>query len=188
MAATTAALALGGAQILNSYQNSVGMGIQAQQEELVSEINAGMMKIRGEQALEQGKKDLEKFNRQVNQFKGTQKAVLAASGVSTESGSALEIQKQTDLFAAEDQDRIKNNAALQAWGYKTESVNTLLQGKYKAEAYRNQATGTLLGGIAQAGATVYGGTGKMKAPSDSVDFGEGTTTSGGTYNPSTYTT
>jgi len=165
MAAATAAIAA--VSFVSAYTQSVAMGEQAKQEELIAQNNASMAKIRIEQIKKQGDQEIAKFRGQGAQLKGTQKAAIAASGVDINYGSALQTQEQTEMLLMEDEQRMKNNIALQAWGFKTESVNASLQGKYKAMALRNQAQGTVLGGAINSAAMVYGGWGggKMKAPS-----------------------
>lgn len=172
MAAATAAFAV--ATMASAYSQSVAMGEQAKQEELIAENNARMAKIRVEETLKQGEVDAAAFRGKMARFKGSQKAALAASGVDVNFGSAQRIQEETEMLAAVDEQRIKNNAALQAWGFQTESVNASLQSKYKAQALRNQGQTVLIGGAVSAGAIAYGGMGKMKAPTTGNGYDKAT--------------
>ncbi len=175
----------------SANSTATAMGEQANQEEMVAGINSEFLKVKANQALKQGEKDLDAFKVKSAKFKGDQLVALAQSGVSVDYGSALNARTETDLLSAEDEGRIKNNAALQAWGFKTESVNALLQGKYKAQGLRNQAQSTLLGGVAKAGAYAYG---SMKAPgkTEGGDEGKhkftgGTISTGSSYDTNEFT-
>ena len=174
-----AATAFAVATMASAYSQSVAMGEQAKQEELINENNQRMAKIRVEETLKQGESDAAKLRGQVAKFKGTQKASMAASGTDVNFGSNLAVRAETEMLALEDEQRIKNNAALQAWGYQVESVNSGFQAKYKANALRAQAQTALISGVAQAGAIYYGGRG-MKAPkTDGNTFSGGMTYTGG---------
>jgi hypothetical protein len=96
---------------------------------------------------------------------------MAASGVDVNTGSAAEAQKETAMLLIEDENRIKNNTMLEAWGYKTQGENALLQAQYNSQAYKNKAKSTLLGGVLQAGVTGYSAYSRMVPTSD--DFSGG---------------
>jgi hypothetical protein len=177
MAATAALAAV---SMSSAYTDSVAMGIQADQELLVAENNAAILRIKEKESIEQGKKNVQKLQEQGAKVKSTQKVAMATSGVQIGYGSAAKIAEDTDIALLEDEGRIRNNAMLEAWGYKTQATNTLLEGKYKADALKAKAAGTLLGGVLKGAAYAFEGFGKMKAP-ETKDYkipNSGTTISG----------
>jgi hypothetical protein len=66
----------------------------------------------------EGKQRLQTAN-----LKGTQRATLAANGVALGEGSALDILAGTDYMGEQDALTIRDNAARQAWGYRTQGQN-----------------------------------------------------------------
>jgi hypothetical protein len=168
-AATTAVLA--GLQLASAYNDSISLGLQAEQEMVNGEINNRIAKIRAEDAKAQGAEKLSKFQRDAKRFQGTQKAAAAASGVDVNFGSAAQAQKETAMLLIEDENRIKNNTMLEAWGYKVQGENALLQAKYNSKSYQNKSKSTLLGGVLQAGVTGYSAYSRMVPTGDDFTGG-----------------
>lgn len=174
MAVATSTLiagSLAGLQLAGAYNESVALGQQAGQERVNGEIASRMAKIREKDALEIGAERLSKFRRDAARFKGSQKAGIAAGGVSVNTGVAKALQEETELLMIEDEARIKNNTMLEAWGYKTQGQNALLQSKYNAKALENRAGSTLLSGVANAGVGLYNATAKVPTTSEYDGFG-----------------
>ncbi|OZI23752.1 hypothetical protein CAL26_09995 [Bordetella genomosp. 9] len=95
------------------------LGYQAQ----VSANNAQYAEWQAEDAEQQGVDAEAKSRQQTAQLKGTQRAALAANGVSLGGGSALDILAGTDYMGEQDALTIRDNAARQAWGYRTQGQN-----------------------------------------------------------------
>lgn len=160
-----AGLAVGGA-VMN-YQ--AGQKAADAEEEAAAQ-DAALMEIRAKNAIKIGAEEAGAYKRNIDKLLGTQAANTAASGIVVGVGSSADIRAETEQLAQEDIDRIKNNAKLEAWGFKTQGQNLLNNANNQARGLRNQATASLLGGVAQAGASVYkssGGFGKM---GDDVDY------------------
>lgn len=168
-----AASAMAMMTMASAWSQSSAMGDQAIQEETVARINSKLLDKKAEDALERGKSSAADFRKKADGFKGSQLAALAQSGVDVNYGSALNARTETDLLSIEDEEKIKNNAALEAWGYKTESINAQLNGKYKAQALRNQGNATLLGGISKG--IAYGAEGMSGSSSSSGSSSGGST-------------
>ena len=146
-----AGLALGGA-VMNY---TAGQKAAAAAEEAAQQ-DAALMEIRAKNAIKIGAEEAGAYKRNIDKLLGTQAANTAASGVVVGVGSSADIRSETEQLAQEDIDRIKNNAKLEAWGFQTQGRNLLTNAGNQATALRNQGTASLLGGIAQAGASIYG--------------------------------
>lgn len=75
---------------------------------------------------------------------GSQRARLAAQGVDVNSGSALDVQADTMALGELDALTIKNNAAREAWGYKTQQLQYSLQSEYDRSMSRARGVGSVL--------------------------------------------
>ncbi len=88
---------------------------------------------------------------QASQVVGEQRAAYASSGVDVDSGTAMDVQIAARMIGELDANTIRNNAAREAWGIKTQGRQMRKQGEQarkqgylQAQAYRDQATGTIL--------------------------------------------
>jgi hypothetical protein len=162
MAATTLAVIGASTALAGAYQDSIAMGIQADQEKLNAQQNAEILAIRAKEAAANSEKQAAQLKLKANQIKGAQKAALAASGVVVDYGSGAKIQEETELFAALDSENIKTNAYAEAWGFKFQAGQTLAQGNFNAMALKNKAKATLLTGVGNA--ANYGLQGFSKLP------------------------
>lgn len=80
----------------------------------------------------------------------SQIAAGAASGIRTDTGTALTLSGETASFSELDSLRITNNAVRQAWGYQTQANLDEWQGKQTQQASYLQAGSTLLTGTSNA--------------------------------------
>lgn len=115
--ATQAAL---NAQAQINRNNAVVAGYQAADSERRGAIAASNVRIKA------------------RQLKGAQRARLAASGVDLGTGNAADILTDTDYFGEVDAATTLDNAAREAWGYRTQAQNfqsesDLLRSRAKAE-------------------------------------------------------
>jgi hypothetical protein len=88
---------------------------------------------------------------------GTQRAVLGASGVDIESGSAREVVASQSELARLDALTIQSNAERKAWGFDIEATNQ----KAQAGLYRMQASHAKEAGMLNAFSSLLGGFGKV---------------------------
>jgi hypothetical protein len=88
---------------------------------------------------------------------GTQKAVLGASGVDIESGSAREVVASQNELARLDALTVQSNAERKAWGFDVEASNQ----KAQAGLYRMQAKNAKEAGMLNAFSSLLGGFGKV---------------------------
>lgn len=150
-----AATVMAAATLSGAYADSVSLGLQADAEKKQAEINNKIMNLKAKQAAENGEVGAAKLKAQANKMQGSQRAALAASGVVVDYGTAADIQDETSLFSSIDAEKIKNNAMLEALGYKMQGANILMQGEFNSMALNNKAQNSLLTGAIKAGAYGY---------------------------------
>lgn len=101
---------------------------QAAYTQRVAQNNAVEAERAAGKATAKGEQDAMMVRRQAAQAKGGQRAALAARGLDLNSGTAEQLQAQTDFFGEIDQATVRENAAETARGYRTQGAN------YKAQA------------------------------------------------------
>lgn len=154
--AAVSSIALGALALGGAVMNYTAGQKAAEAAEEAAQQDAALMEIRAKNAIKIGAEEAGAYKRNIDKLLGTQAANTAASGVVVGAGSSADIRSETEQLAQEDIDRIKNNAKLEAWGFQTQGRNLLTNAGNQAAALRNQGTASLLGGIAQAGASIYG--------------------------------
>ena len=78
---------------------------------------------------------------------GTQRSSIAANGIDVNSGSAARLQDDTAMLGELDALTIQNNAAREAYGYRVQAKQDLLNAGQTVQNGRTAATGSILGGI-----------------------------------------
>lgn len=115
----------------------------------LAEYNAKVARMQGQIALERGV-EAEKRQRMVgSQVMGTQRAAYAGQNVLLDDGTAMEAAGQSAYFGEIDALTVRNNAALEAWGYKQSALNSSIQGQMAYAQGISNAIGTILGGAGQ---------------------------------------
>ena len=160
MSFAVTAVVAAGATLYGGYMNYQDGQAQAENERMNARHTAEMMKIKEAEAKKINKNEAGKIRLKGEKLKGTQKVVSAASGVVINKGSNLDIQRETDFAILDDIETVKTNAALEAWGYKTQATNSLLQGEYNARAAQNQGTASLISSVGSAASSFAGAKGK----------------------------
>lgn len=154
MAALTTGLALlSGASAL--YQHKKGREA-AKGAERMAEFEASLLDSQADDAIARGAEEEAKFRAGVKKLKGSQRVALASQGIDINTGSALAVQEETEVLSELDALTIRNNARREAWGFKTQGQLTRAAGFGQAQSIRNQATSTLLTGVAGAASTYLG--------------------------------
>lgn len=120
------------------------------------DYNAGIADIQAADATRRGTLDANNLNSQTRQLAGSQRATLAASGVDVNSGTAAAIVDETYILGERDATTIRNNAALEAFGFQTQAADLRQQGAMAADAanqnartLRQEGWNTLMTGAAQ---------------------------------------
>ena len=182
MAAVSGMMAgMAGLSLYQAYGNSKSAEAEGEFKKQQFETNAKLAEMQSDDAMRRGYKAVEQIRTKAHQTKGAQRAALAAQGLDINSGSAAEIQDDTDRMSEEDVATAKTNAWREAWGYKMQAVNASGAAQMASIAGRNQARNSLLTGGIQAlnyGTQAYG---KMQGYSMREPAAAPTATAGGSY-------
>jgi hypothetical protein len=126
---------------------------QANYEGKVAEANAHQANEAAHESILQGQRDQQQLYRQVSQTKGTQQAAMAASGIDTSFGSALNVQRDTAQMGQEDAATLQRNTESRTKGLDISAANY----RGEASAASSRAFGAAVGGALNFGSTVLGG-------------------------------
>lgn len=132
--------------IASSFMQANALKQQAAYQQQQLNFKAQVADIQAQAATDEGEHEAEQVERQGQQVVGAQRVSAAAGGVDVNSGSALETQQSTTTMSALDALTARNNAARQAWGYKTEAATDIGQGNMDAISAQAQSNATLLTG------------------------------------------
>jgi hypothetical protein len=152
MGAFTAAMI--GLSAASTAMNYSAQRRQARAVEGAGKYNAQVAEMQAKDALTRGREAENTLARDTRGLLGTQRTILAASGVDVASGTARQIQDETETLGEYDRLIITNNAQREAWGYRTQGAMNLAAAKNEAQAYRSASRSTLLTGAAQM-ASIY---------------------------------
>lgn len=115
-------------------------------------FNISMSQIKEREAKRRGEADVQKLKTKTKQIIGTQRVSYAGQNVALDSGTPLDIQEETAALSAEDAVTIRNNAWLEAFGYRVEANQYRLGAAFSRARRNNQIVGSILGGTLQTGA------------------------------------
>lgn len=146
---------LAASAITEAYTESTQIGVKAGLDKVRAETNQKILNLKAEQTISEGEKQALEMKKRGNKLIGEQRAAAAASGVVVDSGSAGQLTEETDLMSTIDAERIKNNAALEAFGYRSQGINEVIQARAAQSAARIKQSNTLLGGAIKGGAHSY---------------------------------
>ena len=85
------------------------------------QYNAQLGEMQAKDALARGDQAVQRHYEQASQFRGHQVAAMAANGVDTSFGSALNVLTSTDVNANKDAQIILQNAQREATGYRAQA-------------------------------------------------------------------
>ena len=81
---------------------------------------------------------------------GTQRSVQAANGIDVNSGSSAQMQDDTAMLGELDALTIQNNAAREAYGYRIQAKQDILNASQTVQNGKTAAMGSILGGLGSA--------------------------------------
>lgn len=121
----------------------------------VDEFNAKVATMQAGDAVRRGSVAVNDLRTRVKVMKGAQRAALAAQGVVVDDGSAADVISDTDTQAGKDEQTIRTNAALEAWGYQVQAVDDRTRAKVEVASSRSDAAGTLMSTVGRFNDTAY---------------------------------
>lgn len=142
-----------------SAERSAAKGAQAAGDAQASllETNATLADNQATDALQRGHEASSNVFRQTRLLGGAQRSAFAAQGVDLGAGGSVnDVIEGDQALGALDRLTIENNAAREAWGFRTQAASSRSQAGYAraagsnaAQGYRRQSAGTLLGGAGE---------------------------------------
>lgn len=138
----------------------------------IYDLNAGLAERQAQDAEQRGEIDAGRMRRKTEQVIGAQRTSLAAQGVDVNRGSALDVQADTAYLGELDVQTIKNNAAKEAWGLRTQAADYRNRGKIAKREGEFGAYTTVLSSAGSLMLAKYGGsttTPKTSKTSPSAD-------------------
>lgn len=146
LAAGASAISSAFSSIGSAYAQSRAISAQGDYQKAVADTNANLANIEGEQAIQAGDFAASRKSVETRNAVSTELARGGASGISVGSGSSALTRIGTDLAGKIDLLTIKNNAARQAWGYKTQALNDTFSGQISKMTAASRSQQTLLNG------------------------------------------
>ena len=151
---------IAGLQLFQAYGQAQSMEAMGDYQKSMSEINARNAELQAKDAISRGDSAAEEYAKKVNQTVGAQRTAFASQGVDIGYGSAKDIQRETYEIGARDTMTIKNNAFLEAMGYKSQAAEMSRAGRMAQMGARSEAASTLLAGGMNASSTLYSNYGR----------------------------
>lgn len=131
-----------------------GSMMQAQGQTQNAEFQSGMMgqnanfKLRtADETINAGNTSADWQRVRAGQAVGTQRSAQAANGIDVNSGSAAQLQDDTAMLGELDALTIQNNAAREAYGYRVQAKQDILNASQTVQNGKTAAKGSILGGI-----------------------------------------
>jgi len=121
----------------------------AEQQAELSKINAGLAEFNRKNALARGEEQVEQLQTVRDQVVGSQRATLAANNIVVGTGIAEALEEDTQQAIDDDIITVRNNAMLEAWGYRTQELQFEYDRRQTLRAQPLRAAGTLLTGGSQ---------------------------------------
>lgn len=141
-------------QLGQAYGQAQSMEAMGKYQKAMSEINARNAEIQAQDAIKRGDEAASEYSKKVNQTVGAQRTAYASQGVDIGYGSAKEIQQETYEIGARDAQTIRNNAFLEAMGYRAQAQEISRSGRMAESSAKSEAGATLLAGGIKAAGTI----------------------------------
>jgi hypothetical protein len=117
-----------------------------------AKFNISMAQFKEREALRRGEIDVQKLKTKTKQIIGAQRVSYAGQNVALDSGTPLDIQEETAGLSAEDAVTIRNNAWMEAFGYRMEANQYRLGAGFSRAQRSNRILESILtGGLQSAG-------------------------------------
>jgi hypothetical protein len=146
IALAAAAAISGGSALVGGINQASALRAQGDYAKSVADFNSELSDIQEKDAIDRGDKEANDISKEGNQLIGSQRASIAAQGISVDTGSAEEIQTDTRRQANMNAITRRNNARREAWGFKVQAQNYTSQGQFAQMSSNNQASASILQG------------------------------------------
>lgn len=142
-----------GLSALGTVMSAKGAYDQASIAQQTAANNAQIAEYQAQDAASRGAKEEQAIRFKASQVKGTQRAQMAASGLSLEEGSPLDVLVGTDYMLESDANTIRENTAKSQWALRNQAAN--YQAQSDAQSPFMAAGGELLMGAGRVADSWY---------------------------------
>ena len=149
-------IVIGGAIVAGAVAKAYSDDQAAKAAKAAGNRNAILAENAASDALQRGEADAARVRMQDGALAGKQRAALGSSGVDVNQGSAARVQEDTAAITAIDVETVRNNAAREAWGLRTQGLNYRANAAAAGRAGQNAVTSDIIGGAASATSAVVG--------------------------------
>jgi hypothetical protein len=135
---------------LNLFSGGVGLAGSAMQSDALrrqgdyarqqGDANARLSDLQALESYRKGSKEAANIKQKAGQVLSSQRAALAAQGLDLGSGTAADVQQDTQELSTLDAEVARNNAWREAWGFKAKALDQRTQGEQTQMAKRNEAS------------------------------------------------
>lgn len=146
MGVTGGFAAMAGLSMISAYNQANAKKTEAEFTQSQYKVNAKLASAQAQSAREEGDIQAGHMAAQTKANVAKQRVAAAATGADVNSGSALDLQSDTQWQGAQNAITIKNNAWRQAWGYNIQADNYKTQATFTGIAGQNEYNNTLLTG------------------------------------------
>lgn len=153
-----------GMQAAASAASAVSSYYQGKWAKQLAEYNAKVATEQGKYAWEKGLDMQARQRIQTGTLLGAQRVSYAGQNVVLDDGTALDVASDTRKWGEIDAITVRNNAALEVWGYKQSAINSRIQGQMAYAQGISNAMGSLLQGGANIAAMNMRAGGGAPAP------------------------
>lgn len=119
----------------------------AEEQARIAVRNAQLSEAEAQNSLRAGEKEAAKSRSAGTKIIASQTTGYAASGVDPSSKSAADVAAGTRLVSEADAQTQRANAALEAWGYRTQGLEYGKSAAYAKKRGDQEVLGTILGGV-----------------------------------------
>lgn len=140
----------------SSVVQAIGQKKQGNSANEAAKFNAKVAEQQAEDAVLRGHDEETRFRQGVRMLVGSQRADFAGQGVDVSQGSAADVQADAAFLGELDAQKIRTNAALEAWGYRQQAESFRRGGQAASSAANWNVASTALGGATSVVAAAYG--------------------------------
>ena len=133
--------------LAGSMMQAQGQKQNAQFQSGMMEQNAAFKRQTADETINAGNTSADWQRVRTGQAVGTQRSVQAANGIDVNSGSSAQLQDDTAMLGELDALTIQNNVAREAYGYRVQAKQDLLNANQTVQNGKSAAMGSILGGI-----------------------------------------
>lgn len=147
--------AAAGLALYGAIQQSRAEKKAGRQNAKIEKANARVAERQAADAERRGAEDIRRLRMQGRKLIGTQRATLAAQGIELGEGTAGTLIQDTEAAIELDSLTIANNAAMEAFGFRTQSSDAMERARIRSREARDRAQGVLLSGATSAAVQGY---------------------------------